>query len=97
MQTLLVSPATQPEADYGSGLLPSLIMPSRRKTSTRQTSLDSLLKTPSMPDAPTEAAPAIELDPGPGAFGALRVALLFNAAVGVAGLLCYEVWTGLAR
>ena len=59
--------------------------------------LDSLLRT-----APAQQiAPSYEADLGaqqsPGLFVGLRVALLFNGALALAGILGYEAWAMLAR
>ncbi len=63
----------------------------------RKSNLDSLLKETPIPQAAASAELAVEPDAAPGIFLALRVALLFNAGVGVAALLAYETWTMLAR
>ncbi len=41
--------------------------------------------------------PELNLEPGPGIFMGLRVALMFNAGLGVAALLVYEAWAMLAH
>lgn len=65
-----------------------------------------VVRTPSVESLPGEALSAatasstdheLMTDPRPGIFLGLRVALLFNAGVGVMALLAYEGWMLLAR
>ena len=63
----------------------------------RQRSLDSLLKDHATPGQTVRHDVGTEPDHAPGIFLALRVALFFNAGLGIAALLVYETWTMLAR
>ena len=59
----------------------------------RRSELDSLLKTHIVPGQVTQQAP----EPVSGIFLGLRVALFFNAGLGIAALLAYEAWSMLAH
>ncbi len=59
-------------------------------------SLESLLKNAPLQRAGTDIQPEIA-EPAPGIFMGLRIALFFNAGLGIVGLLAYEAWTLLAR
>ncbi len=60
----------------------------------RHSNLDALLK--SQPVKEHSAAREADLEPTPGIFLGLRVALFFNAGLGIAALLAYEAWSMLA-
>ncbi len=59
--------------------------------------IDSLLRQAEAVSPLATAEAEIELDPKPGVFLGLRVALMFNAGVGIAALVAYEGWALLAR
>ena len=63
----------------------------------RTTEMDSLLQTPRQPQATTETAVSLETVPIPGLFLGLRIALLFNAGLGILGFACYEAWTAMTH
>ncbi len=64
----------------------------------RTVSVDSLLReAPSQRAGVAESTDAIMGEPSPGIFMGLRIALLFNAGLGIAGFLAYEAWMMLAR
>ncbi len=67
----------------------------------RISEIDSLLQTPRKPEAAPETAlgpeASLERMQTPGIFLGLRVALLFNAALGVFGFACYEAWIALTH
>jgi hypothetical protein len=63
----------------------------------RRSTLDSLLRQSPAVHTGTTTEPSIELDNPHGIFLGLRVALLFNAGLGLGALVVYEAWTMLAR
>ncbi len=98
------NPGTQSHHKAPLGMLPELAawkVPSKPRTH----DLDALIslelpdrQAPSQKAAPLpEVAPEAMLDATPGIFLGLRLALLFNAGLGVAALVMYEGWTMLAR
>ena len=95
MQTVLMphAPAAHP-----AKTVPPFALPQSRGTETRKAGnkqLDSLLKTGARADV--DVLGALEIEHTPGAFQGLRVAMLFNAAVCILGLIGYEAWTMMAH
>ena len=95
MQTVLMhhAPAAQPKQPVPSFPVPLSSAKNTRKAGHKQ--LDSLLKTEARPEL--DVFGSLELEPSTGAFQGLRVAMLFNVAVGILGLVAYEAWTMMAR
>ncbi len=94
--TLMTQPHTAPRG-YTAPPIP--LAPGTVPQSPRTPSVDSLLR-----DAPSrqqagavDTDPELMLEPGPGIFTGLRIALMFNAGLGVAAMLMYEAWTMLAH
>ena len=98
MQTLLApARATTRPHDPGS-LPPAMLTREQAAEHPRRTNhLDSLLQTGPRVRSSVDQELSVELTPSPGIFLALRVALLFNAAVGILGFACYEAWIALAH
>ncbi len=95
MQTVLMHHAPAAET---ANPVPPLSMPHSGAKQTRKVGskqLDSLLKTEARPEL--DLLGTLDLEPTVGAFQGLRVAMLFNAALGIAGLVGYEAWTMMAR
>ena len=90
MQTVLMhtAPAAQPTQP-----VPPSSAKQTRKAGQKQ--LDTLLKTEGRPEL--DAYGSLELEPTLGAFQGVRVAMLFNAVLGILGLVGYEAWTMMAR
>ncbi len=85
---------SQPDATRKLPPIFPIVLPAEyRNHATRHSQLDLLLESDV---TPFEAmAEEMVLEPGsaaPGIFYGLRAALLLNTAVGLAGLLAYEVW-----
>ena len=59
--------------------------------------IDSLLRHAEAVSPRASADAEIELDPKPGVFLGIRIALIFNAGLGIAALVAYEGWALLAR
>ncbi len=93
LQTISTDPAL-PTTPFHPALVPT---PRKPKAS----SVDSLIREIPMQQAARHTTPEAELDmmadAGPGIFMGLRVALFFNAGLGIVALLTYETWTMLAR
>ncbi len=100
MQTILSTDETREK----SSVLHSVDAPSTaalprvaRHPRTPSSDLDSLLKK----GATVRYAPEVQIDfepeSGPGIVMALRVAILFNAGLGLAGLVAWEAWQMLAH
>ncbi len=71
------------------------VVPAPRKP--KPGSLDSLLReTPARHTSPKSEVDMMA-DAGPGIFMGLRMALFFNAGLGITALVAYEVWTMLAH
>ncbi len=103
MQTALLTHAHSDPGTQKNGPLPmpstvpmSPAVPARaRSRQPRRSDLDSLLR--SHPAREQGTAQDANLEPTPGIFLGLRVALFFNAGLGIAALLAYETWSMLAR
>ncbi len=100
--TLMTQPPIAPTGYTAPPVpLPAGPMPHAPRTRTpgRSSEIDSLLQDiPSQQKASAvDADPELMLEPGPGIFMGLRVALMFNAGLGVAALLVYEAWSMLAH
>ena len=99
MQTALLThahPAANPQQSGIIPAVPAIPIPPAAPVQGRQprrSDLDSLLKTHPMPGRATQQAP----EPASGIFLGLRVALFFNAGLGIAALLVYEAWSMLAH
>lgn len=95
MQTVLMhhAPAAQPAKPVPPFPIPHGGATQTRKTAHKQ--LDSLLK--AEPRTNPDVFGALEAEQTPGVFQGLRVAMLFNAGLGILGLLGYEAWTMMAR
>ncbi len=93
--TLLTQPHTAPH-DYNAPRLPLGPMPQAPR-GTGKPSIDSLLRDLPSQQAAVDVEPEFNVEPGPGIFMGLRIALMFNAGLGIAALLAYEAWTMLAH
>ena len=95
MQTVLMhhAPAAQSTQPVPTFPVPPSTARHTRKAGPKQ--LDSLLKTESRPEL--DVYGSLEMEPTTGAFQGLRVAMLFNVAIGILGLVGYEAWTMMAR
>ena len=95
MQTVLMhhAPADQPVKPVPPLPIPQSAAKQPRKAGHKQ--LDTLLKTEARTDL--DAFGTLELEQTPGVFQGLRVAMLFNAVLAIAGLLGYEAWMMVAR
>ncbi len=89
MQTTVMTPAHSVQTHPIPPALPAAAKAFRRS------SLESLLK--DRPALRPATEPEVVAEPGPGIFMGLRIALFFNAGLGLLGLLAYETWTMLAR
>lgn len=94
--TLMTQPHTAPRG-YAAPPIP--LPPGTVPQSPRTPSVDTLLRdTPSSQQAASvHADPELMLEPGPGIFTGLRIALMFNAGLGVAAMLMYEAYSMLAH
>lgn len=93
---------TQPNVAPNGYKAPSVPLPANgfpQAPRTHTPSVDSLLRDiPSQQQASAvDMDPELMLEPGPGIFMGLRVALMFNAGLGIVGFLAYEAWAMLAR
>ncbi len=97
MQTLL-TPRTNVEQNEPATahVIAPFVSGQARVKPSRNSNLDSLLKIDRAPQN-EPAMEMLDLDPAPGVFLGLRIALLFNAGLGIAALLAYEAWTAIAR
>ena len=96
--TLMTQPQIAPKGYPAPPVpLPGGALPQPPRT--RTPSVDSLLHDiPAQRHAAAvDADPELVLEPGPGIFMGLRVALMFNAGLGLAALLAYEAWSMLAH
>lgn len=86
------TPSRQAEApQLPPSLRPGAVKPARTHD------IDSLLRQAQAVSPQAAAEAEIELDPRPGIFLGLRVALMFNAGIAVAAMVAYEGWALLAR
>ena len=95
MQTALVPEHHTPSTPPHTSLLPVTAPPSGTRGAPHlNTHLSSLLKqAPESAAARSAVVNADEQIAPPGLFLGLRVALLFNVAIGVTGFAAYELWT----
>ncbi len=93
---LLTHKQPTPSSHTGTAQLPPSLRVDVVKPA-RSHDIDSLLRQAEAmsPHASVEAG--MELDPKPGVFLGLRIALMFNAGLGIAALIAYEGWAMLAH
>jgi hypothetical protein len=95
MQTALVPEHDTPSPPPHTSLLPlTAPQPGTHGADGLNTHLSSLLK--QAPASAAERSPVLNAEEQiapPGLFLGLRVALLFNVALGVTGFAAYELWT----
>ncbi len=93
---LLTHKQTTSSRQAGEPQLPPSLR-SRNVKPARTHDIDTLLRQSEAVSPQVSAHAEMELDPRPSVFLGLRVALMFNAGIGVAALVAYEGWALLAR